>query len=365
MKKHLYKMNILKITLTITLAIVASGCAYRGASELVEDRFTNLTNGEYYIPKFPVDKHYIGYSWSKSRKKVFRSSSEGIDVVVHNSFSGMHDDIVNSALISASATPVGIPASGSMVAGMNKSKYLKVSGVQLIRPLESDFSRIPFDLGVPYITEAIRVQGFEIANKGGSRLGIAGVAGTAKGEVGGQVALSGAEDKGVSGEGLVIGYKFEMLDVDTLEVESYGPIKSVLDMKQSLSGVEVVTELVKVAPSRPLSNHGLIWACSYDRLKQSKYLAAWVFKIKFERGGERVLLPIAFPALSKTNDLLCNSFDAVLSTNFSAQKDKHTRNKIKIKIHKARVNYNLRPVSWDVDIEVVDEAFRTKTVDVN
>jgi len=356
-------MNKFKKIAVIILFVLLTSCANTGVDNLSEDGLKTISKNEFYAPKFPVDQHYIGYSWSKTRKKAFKNFSDDIEVEVQKSFSGMHDDIANKVLLSAAVTPVGIPVTGSATTGFDTRKYLKASGIQIIKPMMGDFARIPFKVGVPYITEALRVEGFEIAQKGGSHFGIAADANTAMGGAGGELSTSGLEDKGITGKGLVIGYKFEMLDEDSLETKNKGPEKLNLDKKVVLSSVDITAKLEKVTPNNPLSKN-LIWACASDRALRSKYLAAWVIYIKFNRHGERTLMPVAFPALNTTDDLLCNSFSAILSTQFSVQKDKYTRKKIKITINKANVNYNIRPINWDVDVAIIDQAFSTQVIDV-
>ena len=113
---------------------------------------------------------------------------------------------------------------GAQTAGAKKAA---LEGVEIIFPVS--LADIPLDPKIPYITEALRLANFKMQQDKFSKAGIGATGGSTLGIAGG-VAEAGAHSKsGTEGDGLVVAYKFHMIDPMTYEVQDSGNIPLQLD----------------------------------------------------------------------------------------------------------------------------------------
>ncbi len=206
------------LMLAMLIIIPSMGCATT-PMKTHQKGMESITEKDYFVPKRPVDRHYIGCAWSKQFGPVEDPGSSDIRIKVEKSFNTLQQNF---------AYNVGVSLGGQSIKGANveagveagKAKKGQLDDVQIISPVS--LADVPFELNIPYITEALRLGNFalksEKAGKAGVSVAVSSVQGGVKGAVEG-----GA---GVAGEGLVVAYKLHMIDPKTYAKLDSGSIRS-------------------------------------------------------------------------------------------------------------------------------------------
>jgi hypothetical protein len=352
--KHLKKMLMLSIAVIISLA----GCATT-PMETHKKGMESLTEKEYVIPKRPVDRHYIGCAWSKQFGPVEDPGSSDIRIKVEKSFNTMQQNFAYNVGLSLGGQSIkGAAVEAGVEAG--KAKKSQLEDVQVISPVS--LADVPFELNIPYVTEALRLGNFALTSEKAAKAGVsAGVAvTTAQASAGVKGAAEGAA--GVTGEGLVVAYKLHMIDSKTYTKQDSGSIPLELDktIEFSKANLFVRSHLRVIEPgsNQPLPRN-LLWSCDRANAKSKDMVAAWVIDLR-PKDPKRKSLSIAFPAFPKMED--CQSFSEVIYSRIDPLTDKIIRQKIFITIVEEELSDSLKPGKWEARISLADESFNIKLV---
>lgn len=368
------------------------GCSI-SAIETHQQGMESITEKEYFVPKRPVDRHYIGCPWSKQFGPVEDSVCSDIRIKVEKSFNAMKQKFAYNVGVSLKgqstqvatpdpievevgfeagnvgvslegqsmqvATPDPIKVEAGVEAGKAQKSYLE--DLQIINPVS--LADIPFELNIPYITEALRLGNFatksEKAGKGG--VGVtSGVKGVMEGDAGVRGAMEG--EAGITGSGLVVAYKLHMIDPTTYAKQDSGSIAleldKTIDFPQANLFARSYLRSIEPGSSQSLPRN-LLWACDQANAKSKDMVASWIIELR-SKDPKRKSLQIAFPAFPKMQD--CQSFSGVIYSRIDPLTDKIIRQKISITIIQEDLSDSLKPMKWEARMSLVDESFNIKLV---
>jgi hypothetical protein len=358
---------MLMLTIAITISFLM-GCATT-PMETHQKGMESITEKEYFIPKKPVDRHYIGCAWSKQFGPVEDPGASDIRIKVEKSFNAMQQYFAYNVGVSFGAqsikTTTSDPSTGPLItkgatveagAEVGKAKKGQLENVQIISPVS--LADIPFEPNIPYITEALRLGNFilksEMAGKGGVSVTASSVQAGAKG------AMEGGA--GTTGEGLVVAYKLHMIDPKTYTKLDSGNIALELDKAIEFQKVNLFTKcylrVIYPGSNQPLPPN-LLWSCDSAFAKSKEMVAAWIIELR-SMDPKRKSLQIAFPAFPKIED--CQSFSGVIYSRIDPLTDKIIRQKINITIIQEELSDALKPKKWEARMSLVDESFNIKLV---
>jgi len=97
--------------------------------------------------------------------------------------------------------------------GKGRASYLE--DVRIISPVS--LADVPFELNIPYVTEALRLENFVLKSDAGYRRVTAQVSTFQAGAKG-----QSKSDAGLTGEGLVVAYKLHVIDPSTYAKQDSG-----------------------------------------------------------------------------------------------------------------------------------------------
>ena len=349
--KRLRIMFMLAMFLIVTYLM---GCAVT-PMETHKKGMESLTEKEYFIPKKPVDRHFIGCAWSRQFGPVEDPTASDIRIKVERSFDTMQQNFAyNVGLSLGGRGTKGANVEAGVEGGKAKKSYLE--DVQIISPIS--LADVPFELNLPYITEALRLGNFKLKSETAGKAGVSAAVSSVKGGVKG--AMEGGA--GTSGEGLVVAYKLHMIDPKTYTKEDSGRITLELDKTMDFPGANlfVRSQLRVIAPgsNQPLPRN-LFWACDQADAKSKDMVAAWIIELR-SKDPKRKSLQIAFPAFPKIED--CQNFSGVIYSRIDPLTDKIIRQKINIAIIQEELSDSLKPLKWEAQVSLVDESFNIKLV---
>jgi hypothetical protein len=364
-----------KVLLTLAVPLFLSGCA-SSAIETHQKGLEAITEKEYFIPKKPVDRHFIGCAWSKQFGPVEDPAASNIRVKVEKSFDGMQQAFAYNVGISLGAqsnTNAQLSTGGDQGAGVNisgttggftgtggveggRARKSELEDVQIIAPVS--IADIPFEPNLPYITEALRLGNFSVKSEGGLKAGVAITSGTSSGALGGQT----ASQAGTKGSGLVVAYKLHMIDPKTYTKQESGSVPLALNRAVDLPAANMFAtpqlRVIDVGANKPLPRN-LLWACDEADAKSRDIVATWIVELR-SKDPKRRSLQIAFPAFPKMD--ACQSYSGVIFSKIDPLTDKIVRQKINVILLQEEVSDSLQPVRWEARIAVVDESFNIKLV---
>jgi hypothetical protein len=320
----------------------------------------SLTEKEYFIPKKPVDRHFIGCAWSKQFGPVEDPGSSDIRIKVEKSFNTMQQQF---------AYNVGIALGGQSIKGFTvevgveagKAKKSQLEDVQVISPVS--LADVPFELNIPYVTEALRLGNFALTSEKTAKAGVSVmVSPTQAGAAGADVKGAAAGTAGVTGEGLVVAYKLHMIDSKTYAKQDSGSIPleldKTIDFPKANLFVKSQLRVIEPGTNQPLPRN-LLWSCDRANAKSKDMVAAWIIELR-SKDPKRKSLSIAFPAFPKMED--CQSFSDVIYSRIDPLTDKIIRQKINITILEEELSDSLKPGKWEARISLADESFNIKLV---
>jgi len=335
-----------------------TGCAST-AIETHKKGMESLAEKEYFIPKRPIDRHYIGCAWSKQFGPVEDPSTADIRVKVDKSFNAVQQNFAyNVGLSLGGESVIGPKGETGIQAG--KATASQMEDVQIIGPVS--LADIPFEPNTPYITEALRLGNFRLKSESAKKAGISASADSPLGSAsaGSEVATQGGAS--LSGEGLVIAYKLQMIDSKSYKKDDPGSVNLELDktMQFPKANLLVKAQLRVIDPgaNRPLPRN-LLWSCDRADAKSKDMVAAWIIELK-PTDPRRKSLNIAFPGFPKIED--CQNYSGVIYSRIDAVTDRIIRQKISITILEAELSDSLRPQKWEAKVSIVDESFNIKPV---
>lgn len=366
-----------RVAVILMMLFALAGCA-TSAMETHQKGLETITEKEYFIPKKPVDRHFIGCAWSRQFGPVEDPTASNIRVKAERSFDGMQQAFAynvglslggrsNSSLQPYSGGDQGTGTLGS--GGINTTGYSGTGGieggkmrkseledVQIIAPVS--IADIPFEPNLPYITEALRLGNFSLKSEGGIKAGVAVTSGTAAGTLGGQT----GSQAGTKGQGLVVAYKLHMIDPKTYTKQESGSVSLELNRTVELPAANMFAtsqlRVIDIGANKPLPRN-LLWACDEADAKSRDIVAAWIVELR-SKDPKRRSLQIAFPAFPRMD--ACQSYGGVIFSKIDPLTDKIVRQKINIILVQDEVSEALQPLRYETRISVVDESFNIRLV---
>jgi hypothetical protein len=349
----LHSVRILTLSIFIAIAILV-GCQAT-TKDTYKKGMEPLADKEYFLPKKPVDRHYIGYAWSKQFGPVEDPSAPNIRIKMEKSFNTVQQQFAYNLGLSFG----GVSSKGAKVeAGVEggKGRASQLEDVKIISPIS--LADIPFELNIPYVTEALRLENFVLKGEAGIQAGVTAQVSTFQAGAKGQ----SKSDSGLTGEGLVVAYKLHMIDSKTYVKQDSGSIGLELDKPVDFpkANVFVKSQLraIEAGSNQPLPRN-LLWSCDRANAKSKDMVAAWIIEIR-PKDPKRKSLSIAFPAFPKIED--CQSFSDVIFSRIDPLTDKIIRQKINVTILEEEVSDSLKALKWQAQVSLVEESFNIKLV---
>ena len=352
---------IVMIVIIMTLMACLSGCAGLMGSTMGghQETLGSVMEGEYVIPKKPIDRHFIGCAWSKQFGPVEDPLVADIMIRKERSFNEITQDFAFKTGFGLGGQTIVGPK-GEAGISASSAKNAKLSGVEIITPVS--LADIPFEPKVPYITEALRLGNFKLKREKGTSAKIAATAGTAIGTGTALAEVGGTGKTGTEGEGLVVAYKLHTINLKTYEKEDSGALPLELDklLEFPTSQLYIKAELRNIeAGGKKSLPRNLIWSCLRADAKSRDMIAAWLVQLK-STDPRKKSLTIAFPAFPTIED--CSTYSGTIFSRIDPLTDKIHRQIITVTIIDAEVSDTLEPTTFDARISVVDESFNIKVV---
>jgi len=360
----------------IAAAALLGGCASTGPSSLEahQKSLGGVLDEEYFIPKKPVDRAYIGSAWSRQFGPVDDPAAADIRTKKERSLNNVQREFAYSRGIALGGDTAGGAGAGVAIGGAGLGKA-KLEGVEVITAVA--LSDIPFEPDVYYVTEALRLANFRVRDEKARKAELSGKAGPSaiggvigdvgsvplpKTSVGGSIGGGSASRGQTEGEGLVVGYKLHTIDRKTVQSKESGNLR--LDLNRSLdfpsSALIVKARLNVIEPGSGKSlPRNLLWACSRAEARSRDVVAAWLVDVR-STDPKRKSLTIAFPAYPKIED--CQGYGGILFSRIDPATDRIVRQKILVTLVDAEVTDALHPKVWDARVSLIDESFNIRQV---
>lgn len=348
------------ILASLTLLLYLTGCAST-AMEAHQKGVETVAEKEYFIPKKPVDRHYIGCAWSKQFGPIEDPAAADIRIKMERSFDTMQQNFAYrvGASLGGQSTKgeLGIKgASAELGIEGGAGRKSELQNVQIITPVS--LADIPFEMNIPYITEALRLGNFKMKSESAGITAIRAEVGSIKGGIKGMMEGGG----GTTGEGLVVAYKLHMIDPKTYSKQDSGSIPleldKTIDFLQANLFVRSQLSVIEAGANKPLPR-GLLWSCDRAEATSKDIVAAWIIELR-SKDPKRKSLQIAFPAFPKIED--CQNFGGVIYSRIDPLTDKIFREKITITLIEEELSDSLKPKKWEARMSLVDESFNIKLV---
>jgi hypothetical protein len=349
------------------IMLFLTGCAST-AMEAHKKGIETVAEKEYFIPKKPVDRHYIGCAWSKQFGPVEDPSSADIRIKVERSFDTMQQNFAYNVGVSLGAQSIKGGTSeygeysgtkgGTAEVGIEggKGRKSELENVQIISPVS--LADVPFELHIPYITEALRLGNFALKSESTGKAGVSFEANSVKGGIKG--AMEGAG--GTTGQGLVVAYKLHMIDPKSYSKQDSGSVALALDKTTDFPRANLFVRsqlrVIEAGANKPLPRN-LLWSCDRAEATSKDMVAAWIIEVR-SKDPKRKSLQIAFPAFPKIED--CQNFSGIIYSRIDPLTDKIIRQKINITIIQEELSDSLKPIKWEAQVSLVDESFNIKLV---
>jgi hypothetical protein len=282
--------------------------------------------GIYHIPKVPVDRAFIGYVWDKNSGPIKGKMYQPVQVVKKQSLATSHKKFAIKALLSFNGKSTTIPLKDEIAAKINNN------GIQTLKA--TSLAKIPFETGLNFVTEALRVDGFKMNAD--------------------QSSLDQADS------GLVIGYKIQTIDENSHKKQTSRPIAIFLDEDLSLSdSIWSKAQLIKInyGDEEPLSN--VIMACAKAQSKKDEITAAWVVEISYGEIFAIKSFKVGFPAYPNFVD--CHSYSIFITARVDHITGRIIRKAIHIKLDRATIDHYMNTALWDAGIIVEEDSFAVRT----
>ena len=355
------KTNLPLLAVLFLATMLPAGCAAPEikATEAHRKGLEPLTEDAYFAPPKPVDRHYIGYAWSRQFGPVEDPTAPDIRVKKERSINNvLQEQAYNRGISLGGESTLGHTATiGAQSSGEAKSK---LSGLEIISAVS--LAEIPFEPNVPYITEALRLANFRIREEKGIKAGV-GVAlkgspgaGTLSAETGG-VGRSASE-----GDGLVVGYKLYMIDMGSYVKRDSGNIPLALENTVDLTGSDLVVkarlEVIEPGGGKSLPRN-LLWACPRADALSRDMVAAWLVDIR-STDPRRRSLTVAFPAFPRTDD--CQHYDGTILARIDPATDRIVRQKLRLTLLDAQLSDALKPKFFSARVSLLEESFNLRLV---
>ncbi|HQK46985.1 MAG TPA: hypothetical protein PLP52_08555 [Syntrophorhabdaceae bacterium] len=359
-KNKIYARYIIFFVAAV-IFLVYSGCVNTSRTTMESHKrgMESVTEGEYVVPKRPVDRAYIGSAWSKQFGPVEDPATADIRTKKEKSMNKIQQDFAYSRGIALGGRSIAGPMGEIGLQGGSAEKAI-LENVEIISPVS--IADIPFEPNVPYITEALRLGNFRLRDDAGIKAGIGVSAGTTLGTGTAVAETKSQADRGTEGEGLVVAYKLHTIDMETYKKNEAGNVPLELEKYVDFPQAKLVAvaRLQKVEPGTGKSlPRNLLWACPRADALSRDMIAAWIVDLK-STDPKRKSLTIAFPAFPKVDD--CHNFSGVIFSRINPLTDKIERQKISISVLDAELTDTLQPKKWIARISLADESFNIRLV---
>ena len=348
------------VVLILTIFIgSSSGCVSTGgtAMETHKKGMSSITEEEYFATKKPVDRAFIGCAWSKQFGPIEDPASEDIEIKKVRSLSGIQQDYAYNLGVGLGGQTIAGPQAEVGASGGSVEKA-KLSGLEIITPVS--LADIAFEPNIPYITEALRLGNFKIADEKSSKAGINVGAGTVIGSGTVTAEVGTQARRGTEGDGLVVAYKLHVIEQKSYTKQESGsqPLELGKTVDFSRANVFAKADLQIIDPGAGKSlPRNVIWSCSRANAKSRDMVAAWVVELK-STDPKRKKITIAFPAWPNIED--CQNYSGVIYSRIDPLTDKIIRQKINITLIDVEVTDDMKPKKWEARISLIDESFNIR-----
>jgi len=335
-----------------TSAQVKSKEAYRKGLE-------PLTEEGYVTPTKPVDRHYIGYAWSRQFGPVETPGGQDIRVRKERSLDNMlQENAYRRGLALGGQTVVG--QFDLLKVGSKGSSQSQLSGLEIIKPVS--LAEIPFEPDVMYITEALRLNNFRIKEEKQNEFAAGFVSSEPAGGGGYSADPAGKGRFAAEGNGLVVGYKLHTIDMESYRKRESGSLPLELGKGFGLAeaGLYIKPSLARIDPGSGNSlPRDLLWACPRADAMSRDMIAAWLVDIR-STDPARKSLTIAFPAYPRVDD--CQYYAGTIQSGIDPITDRLIRQRIQVTLLDAVLSDGLEPLSFFGRVSLVDESFKVRLV---
>jgi hypothetical protein len=343
---------------SVLAVFLLAGCAGTMA-ETQKKGISSIADKDYVIPKKPVDKHAIGWAWSKQFGPVEDANADEIQIKKEKSFNNMQQDFAYNIGLGLGAKSIeGLGGEAGIQRG--KADRSKMEGVEIIGPVS--LADVPFEPNVPYITEALRLANFKLSNESSLKAGIGASANAGIGSATAMLEGGVHGRRGLEGEGLVVAYKLHRIDTKSYAKAESGNQRLELDKSVDFpkGNVIVKARLQAIEPGAKKSlPRNLLWSCPRAEAASRDMVAAWIVEIR-STDPKRKSLAIAFPAFPKVED--CQSYQGTIFSRIDPVTDKIVRQRINLTIVEAEVSDAMKPTAWDARVSLIDESFNVRLV---
>ena len=350
------KRILLSALFTAVTSLTVTGCVSTGGTAIDTHKkgMESVTEEEYVIPKKPIDRHSIGCAWSKQFGPVEDPGVADIRIKKEKSFSGVQQDFAYNRGIALGGTPAVAPVQGEIGLQGGSVEKSKLAGLEIITPV--NIGDVPFEPEIPYITEALRLENFKISDEKSNKAQISAGVGSVVGNAVATAEVGSQARRGTEGDGLVVAYKLNKIDMGTYKKQDSGSMKLELNKSEEKSGMIIKAKFQTIEPGASKSlPRNLVWACARADAMSRDMVAAWLVELK-STDPKRKSLTIAFPAHPKVED--CSSYSSVIFSKINPITDKIERQKITVSVIDAEVTDTLKPQTWDARVSLVDESFK-------
>ena len=318
-----------------------------------------IADSEYVVPKKPVDRHAIGWAWSKQFGPLEDPNADEIQIKKEKSFNNVQQEYARN---------IGVGLGGKSIEGVGggagiqrgKGDATRLEGVEIINPVS--LADIPFEPNVPYITEALRLANFRLQSDKSFQIGVGGSANVPVGTVSGGAEIGTRGRTGLEGEGLVVAYKLHRIDPKTYTKTESGSqrleLNKSLDFPQAKVIVRARLQMIEPGASKSLPRN-LLWSCPRAEATSRDMVAAWIVEIR-PLDPRRKSLAIAFPGFPKVED--CQNYQGTIFARIDPATDKIIRDRVHITIVDAELTDAMQPKAWDVRVSLVAESFNVRLV---
>jgi hypothetical protein len=361
MKKKGSHFNVVLSFISVTILCFLTACVSTSGTAMKTHQkgMSSITEEEYFTTKKPVDKAYIGCTWSKQFGPLEDPTADEIEVKKEKSLSGIQQDFAYNLGIGLGGQTIAGPQAEIGASGGSVEKA-KLSGLEIITPVS--IADIAFEPNLSYITEALRLANFKISDEKSNKAGLNVGAGTAIGSVTATTEVGSQARRGTEGEGLVVAYKLHMIEPKSYTKNESGnkPLELEKTVDFSKEGLFAKASLMLIEPGAGKSlPRNVIWSCPKAHAKSRDTVAAWVVEVR-STDPKRKRVTIAFPAWPNIED--CQNYAGVIFSRIDPRTDKIIRQKISITLIDAEVSDAMKPKKWDARIALIDESFNIKPV---
>ena len=343
-----------------TMMVLSCGCVSAGKPlEAHRKGMESITEDEYFAPKKPVDRHYIGYAWSRQFGPVEDTGAPDIRVKKERSLSSVQQELAyNLGIALGGQSTMG--QAGEIGLQSGGAKKAKFEGVEIITAVS--LADIPFEPNVSYVTEALRLANFRIKDETSIGGGIGVSTGSPTGVGSASIGGGATTGSGTEGEGLVVGYKLHRIDMKTYARQESGSIPLELEKSLDLPRFDLILKarlhVIEPGAGKSLPRN-LLWSCARAEAMSRDMVAAWLVDVR-PMDPRRKSLTVAFPAYQRVED--CQSYDGVIYSKVDAATDRIIRQKIRLTIVDAELTDSMKPRVWDARVSLVDESFNIRLV---